>query len=53
MLRTLVPIFLFILIATAFAVFTVGSSAPNGRAPSSSSPYECGIEPLTDSPGWQ
>ena len=51
MLRNYIPILLFFLMATAFAVFTllvsrlVHSEKPN---PVKLEPYECGIEPLTD-----
>ncbi len=53
MLRTYVPILLFILIATGFAVFTLLLSrlvnAGTGRVDTVKlQPYECGIEPLTD-----
>jgi NADH-quinone oxidoreductase subunit A len=51
MLRTYIPILLFVLIATGFAVFTlVFSRLLHPRKPGQVKlePYECGIEPLTD-----
>ena len=51
MLRSYIPIFLFVLVATGFAVFTiifsrlVHASKPNAIK---LEPYECGIEPTTD-----
>ena len=51
MLRTYVPILLFVLIATGFAVFTLLlSRLVHAEKPGTVKlqPYECGIEPLTD-----
>jgi NADH-quinone oxidoreductase subunit A len=51
MLRTYVPILLFILIATGFAVFTLlVSRLVHAEKPGTVKlqPYECGIEPLSD-----
>jgi NADH-quinone oxidoreductase subunit A len=51
MLRTYVPILLFILMATGFAVFTLlFSRLINAEKPGTVKlqPYECGIEPLSD-----
>lgn len=51
MLRTYIPILLFVLIAIGFAVFTIlfarliQAEKPNAVK---LEPYECGIEPLTD-----
>src|SRR5262245_18287216 len=51
MLRTYVPILLFLIVATGFAVFTIlVSRLVHAEAPGTVKlePYECGIEPLTD-----
>ena len=51
MLRSYIPILLFFLIATGFAVFTLLFSRllhSEKRNPVKLEPYECGIEPLTD-----
>jgi NADH-quinone oxidoreductase subunit A len=51
MLRAYIPILLFVLIATGFAVFTLlFSRLVNARKPNpvKLEPYECGIEPATD-----
>jgi NADH-quinone oxidoreductase subunit A len=51
MLRAYIPIFLFVLIATGFAIFTLlFSRLVNARKanPVKLEPYECGIEPATD-----
>ena len=51
MLRTYVPILLFVLIATGFAVFTLLlSRLVHAEKPGTVKlqPYECGIEPLSD-----
>lgn len=51
MLRTYVPILLFIVIATGFAVFTLLlSRLVHAEKPGTVKlqPYECGIEPLSD-----
>jgi NADH-quinone oxidoreductase subunit A len=51
MLRAYIPILLFVVIATGFAIFTlvfsrlVHAEKPH---PVKVEPYECGIEPLTD-----
>ena len=50
-LRTYIPVFLFVLVATGFAIFTilfsrlVHASKPN---PIKVEPYECGIAPIGD-----
>ena len=51
MLRTYVPILLFVLIATGFAVFTLLLSRLVHAEKAGTvklQPYECGIEPLSD-----
>ena len=51
MLRTYVPILLFVLVATGFAVVTILVSKlvhANKPHPVKREPYECGIEPLSD-----
>ena len=51
MLDAYVPIFLFILVAIGFAVFTLvvaGLVHPSRYSRVKLQPYECGIEPLTD-----
>jgi len=51
MIRTYIPILLFVLIAAGFAVFTILFSRlvhSEKRNPVKLEPYECGIEPLTD-----
>lgn len=51
MLTAYVPILLFVLVATGFAVFTLAfSRLVNAKKsnPIKLEPYECGIEPLTD-----
>ena len=51
MLDAYVPIFLFILVAIGFAVFTLvvaGLVHPSRFSRVKLQPYECGIEPLTD-----
>lgn len=51
MLRTYVPILLFLVVATGFAVFTILISKlvhAEGPGTVKLQPYECGIEPLTD-----
>ena len=51
MLRTYIPILLFVLIATGFAVFTlIFSRLVHAEKVNTVKlePYECGIEPLTD-----
>jgi NADH-quinone oxidoreductase subunit A len=51
MLRTYIPILLFVLIAIGFAVFTLVFSRllhPEKVNTVKLEPYECGIEPLTD-----
>jgi NADH-quinone oxidoreductase subunit A len=51
MLRTYIPILLFVLIAIGFAVFTLVFSRllhPEKANTVKLEPYECGIEPLTD-----
>jgi NADH-quinone oxidoreductase subunit A len=51
MLRTYIPILLFVLIATAFAGLTLILSRlvhPDRPGTVKAQPYECGIEPLTD-----
>ena len=51
MLRTYVPILLFLIVATGFAVFTIlVSRLVHAEAPGTVKlePYECGIEPTTD-----
>jgi NADH-quinone oxidoreductase subunit A len=51
MLRAYIPILLFVLIATGFAVFTLLFSRlvhAEKHHPVKLEPYECGIEPLTD-----
>jgi NADH-quinone oxidoreductase subunit A len=51
MLRAYVPILLFVLVATGFAVFTllVSRLVQAGKANAVKlEPYECGIEPQTD-----
>ena len=51
MLEAYIPIFLFILVATGFAIFTLivaGLVHPSRYNRVKSQPYECGIEPLTD-----
>ena len=51
MIRTYIPILLFVLIATAFAVFTLVFSRlvhAEKHNPVKLEPYECGIEPVTD-----
>jgi NADH-quinone oxidoreductase subunit A len=54
MLRSYIPIFLFILIATGFAVFTILASKlvhPHKPETVKLDPYECGIEPTGDARG--
>ena len=54
MIRTYIPILLFVLIATAFAVFTLVFSRlvhAEKVNPVKLEPYECGIEPETDARG--
>jgi NADH-quinone oxidoreductase subunit A len=51
MLRTYIPILLFVVIAIGFAVFTLVFSRllhPEKANTVKLEPYECGIEPLTD-----
>jgi len=51
MLRAYIPILLFVLIATGFAVFTLLFSRLVNAAktnPVKLEPYECGIEPMSD-----
>ena len=51
MLRAYIPILLFVIVATAFAVVTLLVSrlvSPRKPHPVKLEPYECGIEPLTD-----
>ena len=51
MLEAYIPIFLFILVAVGFAIFTLivaGLVHPNRYNRVKLQPYECGIEPLTD-----
>jgi NADH-quinone oxidoreductase subunit A len=51
MLRAYIPILLFVVIATGFAVFTLVVSRLVSAAkanPVKLQPYECGIEPQTD-----
>ena len=51
MLRTYIPILLFVLVATGFAVFTLIFSRLVHAEKANTvklEPYECGIEPLTD-----
>ena len=51
MLRTYIPILLFVLIATGFAVLTLVFSRLLHAEKANTvklEPYECGIEPLTD-----
>ena len=51
MLRTYIPIFLFVLIATGFAVFTILFSKlvhPHKANAVKLEPYECGIEAVGD-----
>ena len=51
MLEAYIPIFLFILVATGFAIFTLivsGLVHPSRYNRVKLQPYECGIEPLTD-----
>ena len=51
MLDTYIPIFLFILVALGFAIFTLmvaGLVHPRRYSRVKLQPYECGIEPLTD-----
>ena len=51
MLTAYIPIFLFVLIATGFAVFTLLVSrlvSAQKANPVKLEPYECGIEPETD-----
>jgi len=51
MLRAYIPILLFVVIATGFAIFTLVVSrlvSAEKVNPVKLQPYECGIEPLTD-----
>jgi len=51
MLDAYIPIFLFILVAIGFAIFTLmvsGLVHPSRYSRVKLQPYECGIEPLTD-----
>ena len=51
MLRTYIPIFLFVLIATGFAIFTIvfsGLIHPRKANAVKLEPYECGIEAVGD-----
>jgi NADH-quinone oxidoreductase subunit A len=51
MLRTYIPIFLFVLIATGFAIFTILLSKlvhPHKASAVKLEPYECGIEAVGD-----
>ncbi len=51
MLDTYIPVFLFILVALGFAIFTLmvaGLVHPRRYSRVKLQPYECGIEPLTD-----
>src|SRR5262245_13180577 len=51
MLRAYIPILLFVVIATGFAVFTLVFSrliSAEKSNPVKLQPYECGIEPITD-----
>jgi len=51
MLRAYIPILLFVVIATGFAIFTLVVSrlvSAEKSNPVKLQPYECGIEPLTD-----
>ena len=51
MLEAYIPIFLFILVAVGFAIFTLmvaGLVHPRRDSKVKLQPYECGIEPLTD-----
>ena len=51
MLRAYIPILLFVIVATAFAVITLLVSrlvSAHKPHPVKLEPYECGIEPLTD-----
>jgi NADH-quinone oxidoreductase subunit A len=51
MLRAYIPILLFVVIATGFAVFTLVFSrlvSAEKHNPVKLQPYECGIEPQTD-----
>lgn len=54
MLRTYIPVFLFILVAAGFAVFTIlASKLVHAEKPNSVKlePYECGIEATGDARG--
>ena len=51
MLNAYIPIFLFVLVAVGFAIFTLMVSKlvqPSRYNKVKLEPYECGIEPLTD-----
>ena len=51
MLDAYIPIFLFILVAVGFAIFTLivaGLVHPSRYSKVKLEPYECGIEPVTD-----
>lgn len=51
MLDAYIPIFLFILVAIGFAIFTLivaGLVHPSRYSKVKLQPYECGIEPVTD-----
>ena len=51
MLDAYIPIFLFVLVAIGFAIFTLmvaGLVHPSHYSRVKLEPYECGIEPLTD-----
>ena len=51
MLDAYIPIFLFVLVAIGFAIFTLivsGLVQPRSYNRVKLEPYECGIEPLTD-----
>ncbi len=51
MLDAYIPIFLFILVAIGFAIFTLivaGLVHPSRYSKVKLEPYECGIEPVTD-----
>ena len=51
MLDAYIPIFLFVLVAIGFAIFTLmvaGLVHPSQYSRVKLEPYECGIEPLTD-----
>lgn len=51
MLDAYIPILLFVLVATGFAIFTLmvsGLVHPKSYSRVKLEPYECGIEPLTD-----